>query len=247
MSLALEARNVSVKFGGVAALDSVSLRIAPGAILGLMGPNGAGKTTLVNVLTGFQKPVSGSIWLDGSEITNPSPEKVARAGVVRTFQAGKLFDMLTARENVEVAGISRGLSRKTARRKADELLEWFGVKASQKLGKDLPRGDRNRVGVARALALQPRYLLLDEPASGLNDLETKELANCVESIPSMFNCSILLIEHNVPFLLHLSHRVHVLSQGRTLVEDTPAEIQSNEDVRTAYLGSAQSGQKEVEL
>ncbi len=207
-------------------------------MLGLIGPNGAGKTTLVNLLTGFDLPSAGRIELGSTEITRWPPHKRGRAGLARTFQHGRLFRGLTVRENVEVAALGGGVSPAEARRRADRLLELLGLAArADQRASVLPHGDERRLGVARALALQPRFVLMDEPAAGLHEAEIPAFAAVIRSVRDDFGAGVLLIDHNVPLIMEVCNRVHVLDRGRTLAEGTPEEIRRNFDVATAYLGA----------
>lgn len=237
--MALAAKAVSVRFGGLHAIEDVSLALAPGEILGLIGPNGAGKTTLVNVLTGFQRPHAGTVAIDGRAGRPLRPAAFARAGVVRTFQAVRLFPRLSVSENVEVACVSAGMSRSGAREQAQAMLDFFGLGARADLAADaLNYGDERRVGLARALALKPRYLLLDEPAAGLNAGEADQLRQQIADIRRIFGCGILLIEHNMTLIAAICERLHVLATGRTLATGTTADVMANPAVRSAYLGVA---------
>ncbi len=235
----LAAERVSVRFGGLVANDDVSLAIAPGELLGLIGPNGAGKTTLVNILSGFQRPHSGAIRLAGSDMTGRKPGAFARAGIVRSFQAVRLFRGLTVAENVEVGLVGRGLGRAEARRRSLALLADFDLlhRAAQP-ATALSYGEERRAGLARALALEPRFLLLDEPAAGLAATEAEELKRSILSIRDRHGCGILVIEHNMALVMSLCDRIHVLSGGRTIASGRPDEIRADPAVRTAYLGSA---------
>lgn len=235
---ALHARDVHVAFGGLKALKGVDLKLGRGEILGLIGPNGAGKTTMVNVLTGFQAATSGDVTLDGRSLKGLGPRNVARAGVARSFQAARLFRDLTVRQNLEVAAIGTGRKRKEARATADLLLDWIGCASRADLtAGSLSYGDERRVGIARALAMSPKYVLLDEPASGMNDQECDALMQLISAIPQRFDCGVLLIEHNMQVVMGACRRVHVLDNGKSLAEGTPAEMRANEEVRRAYLGS----------
>jgi branched-chain amino acid transport system ATP-binding protein len=233
----LATRAVHVDFGGVTALAEVSLAVQRGEILGLIGPNGAGKTTLVNVLTGYQKPSAGSVFLDSDDITGEKPHKVSRLGISRTFQAVRLVQDLSVRENVLAAAITHLSTRTEADALVWSLLDWIGVAgiASRK-SSELPYGQERLVGIARALATAPSFLLLDEPAAGTNTAEARELSRLIRAIPSRFGCGIILIEHNVPMVLGTCDRVHVLDAGRTITVGLPAEVAANPEVRRAYLG-----------
>ena len=208
-------------------------------MVGLIGPNGAGKTTLVNLLTGFDAPTSGSIELDGRDLTGWRPYRRGRAGLARTFQHGRLFRGLTVRENVEVAALGSGARAREARRRAEELLELLGLgQRGDGPASILPHGEERRLGVARALAMQPRYVLMDEPAAGLPEAEVPEFASVVRAVRDRFEAGVLLIDHNMPLIMEVCDRIHVLDQGRTLAEGAPAEVRANLDVTAAYLGEA---------
>jgi branched-chain amino acid transport system ATP-binding protein len=217
----------------------VSLELHRHEVLGLIGPNGAGKTTLVNVLTGFDHPTSGSVELSGHDVTGWNPHRRGRAGLARTFQHSRSFAALTVRENVEVAALGSGAGPRQARRRADALLELVGLadrEAQPAAG--LAHGDERRLGVARALATEPRFLLLDEPAAGLPEAEVPEFAAVVRSVRDDHEAGVLLIDHNMALVMEVCDRIQVLDQGRTLTEGTPAEVRGNLDVAAAYLGEA---------
>jgi branched-chain amino acid transport system ATP-binding protein len=234
----LRAQAVSVSFGGVKALQKIDLSVVPGEILGLIGPNGAGKTTLVNCLTGFQRPVSGEILLNGENATTWDPVQFRRQGVARTFQGGRLFADMTVLENVEVPFVASGFSKRSARRNAQELLERLGIlNLASNLASALPYTDERRVGIARALAGPRNFVLLDEPAAGMSDFECEDLMQIVQTLPDSFGCGVILIEHNMTVVLKVSHRIHVLDGGRTLAEGAPQAIRMNPAVIDAYLGA----------
>jgi branched-chain amino acid transport system ATP-binding protein len=234
---ALEAEHVSVRFGGLRALEDVSLTLAHGELLGLIGPNGAGKSTLINALSGFEAPAEGVIRLDGRTLAGHQPHEVSRAGVARTFQAVRLFRGLSVLENVAAGLVLRRASRRAATKRAREILDWMGLapKADVIAG-TLPYGDERRIGIARALATEPRYLLLDEPAAGSNEDEIAELASTITRIRADFGCGVLVVEHNMALIMALSERIHVIDGGRTIAIGTPAEVQRDPAVRRAYLG-----------
>ncbi len=237
----LRALGVSRSFQGVQALEQVELELDRHEVLGLIGPNGAGKTTLVNLLTGFDLPSSGRIELEGVEITRWPPHRRGRAGLARTFQHGRIFRGLTVRENVEVAALGVGASPAEARRRASELLGLLGLSGrAEQSAAVLPHGDERRLGVARALALAPRYVLMDEPAAGLHEAEIPAFAAVVRSVRDEFGAGVLLIDHNVALIMEVCDRVQVLDRGRTLATGTPGEIRANFDVATAYLGAGLS-------
>ena len=208
-------------------------------VVGLIGPNGAGKSTLVNVLTGFDVPTEGSVELEGQEITRWSPSRRARAGLTRTFQHSRSFRRLTVRENVEVAALGSGLGARGARARTDELLELMALGPQAELLADaLAHGDERRLGVARALATEPRFVLMDEPAAGLPEAEVPEFAAVVRSVRDEHAAGVLLIDHNMALVMDVCDRIHVLDQGRTLAEGAPGEIRANLDVAGAYLGES---------
>ncbi len=233
----LSAQKITVKFQGLAAISDVSLSVERKEILGLIGPNGAGKTTLVNVLTGFQLPTTGSICLADEDITGTPAEDMRKRGIARTFQAGRLFKEMTLLENVEVAGVGLGLSRKQAEAQAMELLAWVGLEGQEEtMAGALAYTDERRVSIARAMVQSPAFILLDEPAAGMSDSESDGLSKLIKEIPQLFNCGVVLIEHNMDVIMSVSDRIHVLSNGMTIAQGTPAEIRSNKEVLTAYLG-----------
>jgi branched-chain amino acid transport system ATP-binding protein len=239
VSSTLRARGVSRAFAGVRALDDVTLDVTPGEIVGLIGPNGAGKSTLVNVLTGFDTPTGGTVELDGTDVSTWTARRVARAGVARTFQHGHSFASMSARENVEVAALGVGASPREARRRGEEALALVGIAhRAADPASALSHGDVRLLGVARALATQPRFLLLDEPAAGLNEEEAEGFGAVLNSLRSEGSTGILLIDHNVPLVLDHADRIHVLDQGRTLAVGSPAEVRTNQAVIDAYLGES---------
>jgi ABC-type branched-subunit amino acid transport system ATPase component len=234
----LAAQAVSVHFAGVRAIEDVSVVLSPREILGLVGPNGAGKTTMVNVLSGFQAPHAGGITLNGAAVTGRSSDWLARNGVVRTFQAVRLFRKLTVSENVEAALVSLGMGRSPARRKAQDLLSYLGIAhRAHTQGDALNYGDERRVGIARALALNPSFLLLDEPAAGMNVAEADILGDLIRKIRDDFGCGILLIEHNMALITRTCERMQVMASGRTIAVGAPSEVFENPAFRSAYLGT----------
>ena len=239
----LRVTGVTRSFAGVQALSGVSLAVRPGEVLGLIGPNGAGKSTLVNIISGYDMPDSGSVALDGVDITRSKPYVRARQGLARTFQHGHLFGGLTVRENLEVTAMGTGRSRKQAVLLAGALLVEFhlGGRADHPAG-SLPHGVERRVGVARALAAEPRYVLLDEPAAGLNEGEIGEFADNIRHLRDR-GLGVLLIDHNVRLILNVCERIHVLVEGRTLLEGTPDEVRASEALAEAYLGRSGSAQR----
>jgi branched-chain amino acid transport system ATP-binding protein len=239
----LDVRQVSVSFGGLQALSDVSIDVEVGHVTGLIGPNGAGKTTLFNVVTGLLNPSSGRVELDGKNITRRQPHQRARLGIGRTFQRLETFGSLTARENVLVAAeMRRGWSRdrkRSPRTVADEILERVGI---QEVAEDrvdrLPTGTARLVELGRALATQPRVLLLDEPSAGLNESETATLGELLREVAGS-GLGVLLVEHDMSFVMGTCERIHVLDFGRIIAVGSPTQVQADESVRTAYLGEAE--------
>jgi branched-chain amino acid transport system ATP-binding protein len=237
----LRASGISRSYEGLQALGGVTLELHRHEVVGLIGPNGAGKTTLVNVLTGFDFPTEGSVELAGEDITSWQPHKRARAGLARTYQHSRLFKGLTTRENVEVAALGVGAGPKEARQRADELLELLGIgHRANTPAAVLPHGEEHKLGVARALATRPRFVLMDEPAAGLSEAEVPDFAEVVTTVRNEREAGVLLIDHNVGLILDVCDRIQVLDQGRTLAEGTPEEIRRNIDVTAAYLGDARA-------
>jgi len=235
----LRATAVSRAFEGVHALRGVTLELHRHEVLGLIGPNGAGKTTLVNVITGFDFPTAGSVELEGREITAWSPHRRGRAGLVRTFQHSRSFRSLSVRENVEVAALGAGASSREARQRAGDLLARLGLMDyASAPASVLPHGDERRLGVARALATEPRFVLMDEPAAGLPEAEVPDFAAVVRSVRDEHEAGVLLIDHNMALIMEVCDRIQVLDQGQTLAEGTPDEIRQNLDVTAAYLGES---------
>jgi branched-chain amino acid transport system ATP-binding protein len=233
----LEARGLKVHFGGIRAVDGVDLALRKGEILGLIGPNGAGKTTLVNALSGFQKPTAGTVLLDGADVTGWSPHRLARRGLSRTFQSVRLFPDLTVLENVELGGVGVGMRRPAARRWARDLLERLRLDDKAQLwATGLPHGLERRLGIVRALAAKPTFLLLDEPAAGLNEQESDELVASLSLIRDDFSCGLMVIEHDMRVIMRLCERIQVLDYGKTISIGAPAEVRSDPAVLTAYLG-----------
>ena len=235
----LRASVVSRSFEGVHALRDVTVELRRGEVVGLIGPNGAGKSTLVNVLSGFDRPTAGTVELEGRDVTRWHPSRRGRHGLARTFQHSHAFRALTVRENVEVAALGVGAGPREARGRAAELLELLGLASrAESPAETLAQGDERRLGVARALATNPRFLLLDAPAAGLPETEVSDFAEAVRTVRDEHGGGILLIDHNMALIMELCDRIHVLDQGRTLAEGTPSEIRGNLDVAAAYLGES---------
>ena len=235
----LEVVEVSVEFAGLRALDRVSLSLAPGRILGLIGPNGSGKTTLINAITGHVRLAGGEIRLGGESLSGLPPPLVALRGIARTFQIVRLFNNLTVRENIETAALSHGDRRNAAGSKADALLSEFGLNArAEELGGGLSFGDKRRVEIARALAADPAFLLLDEPAAGMNEAETDVLLQYLSELPRSRGLGLLIIDHDMGLIMRLCDRLHVLASGRTIAEGDADAVRKNPAVIEAYLGTA---------
>jgi branched-chain amino acid transport system ATP-binding protein len=235
----LRATAVSRSFAGVDALRDVTLEIERGEVVGLIGPNGAGKTTLVNVMTGFDLPTSGFVELEGRDITSWKPHRRGRAGLARTFQHSHSFGSLSVRENVEVSALGAGAKARDARQRATELLDLLGIAGqSDTRATALAHGDERKLEVARALAIDPRFVLMDEPAAGLPEGEIPEFAHVLRTVRDEREAGVLLIDHNMALVMEVCDRIHVLDQGRTLAEGAPAAIRGNLDVTAAYLGES---------
>ena len=234
----LRASSVSRSFAGVDALRDVSLELRQGEVVGLIGPNGAGKSTLVNVLSGFDRPSSGRVILEERDVTRWSAHRRGRHGLSRTFQHSHAFRALSVRENVEVSALGVGASSRAAMRRADELLALLGLaEYADRPASDLSHGDERRLGVARALATEPRYVLMDEPAAGLPEAEVPRFATAVNAVRER-GAGVLLVDHNVALVLEVCERIQVLDQGATLAEGTPDEIRADLGVAAAYLGES---------
>ena len=230
---------MSRSFEGVHALQDVTLELHRHEVVGLIGPNGAGKSTLVNVMSGFDFPTAGTVELEGDDVTRWPAARRGRAGLARTFQHSRSFRELSVRENVEVAALGVGARAREARRRADELLGLLGLEPLADVpAASLAHGDERRLGVARALATEPRFVLMDEPAAGLPEAEVPDFAAVVRAVRDEHDAGVLLIDHNMALVMSVCDRIQVLDRGRTLAEGTPGEIRDNLDVAAAYLGES---------
>lgn len=255
--MVLEIKNITKNFGGISALTDVSFKINQGEIFGLIGPNGAGKTTMFNVITNMFLPTSGEIRFVGEHISGIKPHKITDKGICRTFQNIRLFSQMSVLENVLVGGHCRSKSevmhsvfRTKKQRKEEkalhenslELLELVGLSSyTDVIAENLAYGQQRRLEIARALASNPKLLLLDEPAAGMNESETDDLFDLIKKVQKR-GVTVLLIEHDMPFVMKLCDRIAVLNFGKKLAEGTPEEIQNNQAVIEAYLGSEEDDQ-----
>ncbi len=240
MSAILSTQDVVVRFGVLQAVSQASIEVVEGRVTGLIGPNGAGKTTLFNVITGLQEPTAGKVFFDGKDITNKNPFKRARLGIARTFQKLEVFGSLSARENILVAAEQRKTWDRSGfdpNKVCDEILEKVGLSdVSEFMVGTLPTGTARLVELARALASNPRVLLLDEPSSGLNEEETEEMASLLRKLVDE-GLGVLLVEHDMSFVMGTCQFIHVLDFGTIIATGTPAEVQANTQVQAAYLGT----------
>jgi branched-chain amino acid transport system ATP-binding protein len=254
MSASLVVEDLGIRFGGLVALDAVSMRVAPGSIHAVIGPNGAGKTTLLNLVTGLYRPTTGRVALGEETITGLPPHRIAARGVARTFQNTELFAELSARENVLV-GLHRHLrygiaaatlrlpgyrrAEREAARRAEQLLALVGLREqAETAAGDLALGQQRRLELARALATRPRLLMLDEPAAGLRASEADELIGVLRRLRDELGLTLVLIDHVMRVVMGVSERITVLNHGRKLAEGTPEEVRRNPEVVAAYLGGA---------
>jgi branched-chain amino acid transport system ATP-binding protein len=251
--LVLDVKNVGMRFGGLKAVDGFSLQMHAGELVGLIGPNGAGKTTVFNVLTGVYRPTQGEILVAGTSVVGKKPHAISRLGVGRTFQNIRLFGGLSVLDNVMIAqhskakrGIPAAIFRTpgfyreedASRRSAMEFLELFGLaKCAHERAASLSYGDQRRLEIARALATQPKLLLLDEPAAGMNPTEKRALMHMIRSLRDRFGLTVLLIEHDMKVIMGVCQRIVVLDYGKMIAIGTPAEIRKHPAVIAAYLGA----------
>jgi branched-chain amino acid transport system ATP-binding protein len=234
----VEVRGLTVRFGGQVAVDDVSLKLPSGEVTGVIGPNGAGKTTLFNVICGYQRPSAGTVLLDGHDVTRVRPEIRASHGLARTFQRLELFGALTVRENLRVAASMRRASSAIVERRCDEMLARLDLEsvADQPSGA-LSTGVGRLVELGRALITEPRALLLDEPASGQDEDETRRLDEILGEVAGA-GVAVGLVEHDIHLVMRICHRIHVLDHGCVIAFGSPDEVRANSDVQAAYLGAA---------
>jgi branched-chain amino acid transport system ATP-binding protein len=238
--LELVAHDVSVQFEGLKALSEVTLAVPRGRITGLIGPNGAGKTTLINVLTGFQSASTGRVELEREAVNGIAAHKLRRMGVARTFQSGRLFRDLPVIDNLEVTGVGLGQKRRDAIAEAERVMAWLGIShLAGTIAGALPYTDERRVAIGRAIMCTPRYLLLDEPAAGMSEHESHDLAVIIRQVAGELGVGVLLIEHNIGLVLELCERIYVLDSGEIIEVGSPAQIRNSDAVRHAYMGTQQ--------
>ena len=229
--------SISKKFGGVKAVSQVSLELSDGDVLGLIGPNGAGKSTLINLITGLLTPDEGQIYLSNLNITSKKPFERARLGLARTFQNLRIYPNLSVGQNIEVASISSNYSSRTVNFDLDKIINIFDLDDKIDLAsEELSYGHLRRLEIVRALALNPLVLLLDEPAAGMNENETKELSNSLKWVQNNIACAIIVIDHDLKFIMGVCDKITVMNMGEVIASGKPNEISNNKRVKEAYIG-----------
>lgn len=252
MSIILDAKKISKYFGGLKAVDDVDMQIKKGEVFGVIGPNGAGKTTFFNVASGLVSPSSGEVWLNGENITNKKPENIAKRGIARTFQNIKLFEDMTVLDNIKIgfhlntkSNMFDAVIHTKRYKREEEMVSEKGIELLEQIGLseytdmmagNLAYGTQRKVEIARALAMNPEILLLDEPAAGMNPNETKSLLNFVKQL-NREGFTIVVIEHDMKFIMNICDRILVLNYGRKICEGTPEMIKNDPNVIEAYFGS----------
>ena len=233
----LRLNSISKKFGGVKAVSQVSLELSDGDVLGLIGPNGAGKSTLINLITGLLTPDEGQIFLSNLNITSKKPYERARLGLARTFQNLRIYPNLSVGQNIEVASISSNYSSRTMNFDLDKITNIFDLDDKIDLAsEELSYGHLRRLEIVRALALNPLVLLLDEPAAGMNENETKELSNSLKWVQNNIACAIIVIDHDLKFIMGVCDKITVMNMGEVIASGKPNEISNNKRVKEAYIG-----------
>ena len=233
----LSLQNISKSFGGVKAVSDVSLEIEKGDVLGLIGPNGAGKSTLINLISGLLAPDNGAIYLSGKNITSRKSYERARLGLARTFQNLRIYPNLTVGQNIEVAEISSQYSERKETKNLDEIIHVFDLSDKADLASDeLSYGHLRRLEIVRALALNPLVLLLDEPAAGMNENETQELSNSLRWVQKNNSCAIIVIDHDLKFIMGVCDKITVMNMGEVIASGKPNEISNDARVKEAYIG-----------
>ncbi|GAA0062728.1 ABC transporter ATP-binding protein [Clostridium sp. CTA-1] len=242
----LEVKDLNINFGGITAVDNLNFSVKKGEILGVIGPNGAGKTTLYNTITGIYKPSKGDIFLNNKKITGMKPYKISRLGIARTFQNIRLFNSLTVLENILVGRVSelkKLVKLNPYMEETCDILKVVGLEnVINNMASDLPYGQQRKVEIARALAISPKVLLLDEPAAGMNNYEKRDLKNLINILREDLNITVLIIEHDMGVIMELCDRILVLDYGKKIAEGSPEEISNDDNVIKAYMGK---GIKEI--